>query len=67
MLGPFGFFMPPSGAHASPIDADSLSAEPLIDEPVTSGGDSTTWADRENNDENNDRPSDKKDAPGTPK
>jgi hypothetical protein len=43
LLGPLALGRLLTDTHSDPIDADSLTAEPLIDEPVTSGGDSATW------------------------
>jgi hypothetical protein len=43
VLGPLALGRLLTDTHSDPIDEDSLTAEPLIDEPVTSGGDSTTW------------------------
>ena len=40
-FGPFP--IPPQGSADDPLDDSTFAAEPLIEEPVTSGGDSTLW------------------------
>lgn len=43
--GTFGpFLLPPEGDSEDPLDEAAFLAEPLIEEPVTSGSDSTLWA-----------------------
>jgi hypothetical protein len=43
VLGPLSLGQRPAGTPTAVIDTDSLTAEPLIDEPVASGGDSSAW------------------------
>ncbi|HEX8654765.1 MAG TPA: hypothetical protein VF693_06040 [Allosphingosinicella sp.] len=42
----FGYFpIPPQAPPGEPVDESGIGARPLIEEPVTSGSDSTFWAD----------------------
>ena len=38
------FLVPPQAPPGNPLDSSAFAAEPLIEEPVTSGSDSTLWA-----------------------
>jgi hypothetical protein len=48
----FGHFpIPPQEPPGEPIDESGIGARPLIEEPVTSGSDSTFWADPDDEDD----------------
>lgn len=53
--GPGLFPLPPAGAADDLIDASAFAAAPLIEEPVTSGADSTLWTDPEEDDDEDDK------------
>lgn len=53
--GAFGPFpIPPQGSADDPLDDSAFLAEPLIEEPVTSGSDSTLWAGPDDDDDDDD-------------
>jgi len=51
LLGPLQMGRDKVTAASDVIDAASLNAPPLIEEPVTSGGDSALWTREEGEDE----------------
>jgi hypothetical protein len=46
--------MPPQEPPGEPLDETAFSAEPLIEEPVTSGADSTLWIGPDDDDDDDD-------------
>jgi hypothetical protein len=48
------FLLPPQEPPGDPLDISAFAAEPLIEEPVTSGSDSTLWADPFGDDDDDD-------------
>jgi hypothetical protein len=52
------FPLPPREPPGDPLDESDFLAEPLIEEPVTSGADSTLWADPDDDDDDEDEDED---------